>query len=130
MLIQYVLIVGVVLLLAFFLRYHGTTSASASVKLGFVLFLVFGVLAVLYPEALSVLARWLGVGRGTDLLLYALVVAFAFAALNTLLRFRHLEQRYVRLARTIALRESERQGGIPSPLHGMETPKAESGRGH
>ena len=111
MLIQYLLIVGVVLTMVVFLRYHGTTSASASVKLGFVLFLVFGVLAVLYPEVVSVLARWMGVGRGTDLVLYGLVVAFAFAVLNTLLRFRDLEQRYVRLTRTIALRESERSNG-------------------
>jgi small membrane protein len=108
MLIQYLLIAGVVLLFGFFLRRHGTTSASASVKIGFVLFLVFGVLAVLYPDALSVVARWLGVGRGTDLLLYGLLVAFAFAVLDTLLRFRNLERRYVLLARTIALRDSQR----------------------
>jgi hypothetical protein len=111
MLIQYLLIVGVVLLMAFFLRNHGSTRASAGVKIGFVLFLVFGVLAVLYPDSLSIVARWAGVGRGSDLLLYGLVVAFAFAVLNTLLRFRDLERRYVRLARTIALRESERSVG-------------------
>lgn len=108
MLIQYLLIAGVVLLLMVFLRRHGTTSASASVKIGFVAFMVFGVLAVLYPDALSVVARWLGVGRGTDLLLYGLLVAFAFAVLDTLLRFRRLERRYVLLARTIALRDAQR----------------------
>jgi hypothetical protein len=112
MLIQYLLITGVLLLLLVFLRSHGTSSASASVKIGFVLFMMFGVLAVLYPDALSVLARWLGVGRGTDLLLYGLLVAFAFAVLNTRLRFRHIERRYVLLARTIALRDS--QQSIPT----------------
>lgn len=113
MLIQYVLIAGVVLLFGFFLRRHGTTSASASGKIGFVLFLVFGVLAVLYPDGLSVVARWLGVGRGTDLLLYGLLVAFAFAVVNTLLRFKRLERRYVLLARTIALRDSKRSIATP-----------------
>lgn len=108
MLIQYLLLAGVMLLLAFFLRHHGTTRASAGGKLGFVLFLVFGVLAVLYPDTLSVVARWLGVGRGTDLLVYGLLVAFAFTVLNTFLHFRRLERRYVLLARTIALREAER----------------------
>lgn len=112
MLIQYLLLAGVVLLLAFYLRHHGTTRASAGGKLGFVLFLVFGVLAVLYPDTLSVVARWLGVGRGTDLLVYGLLVAFAFAVVNTFLRFRQLERRYVLLARTIALRDAER--GIPT----------------
>lgn len=108
MLIQYLLIAGVALLLLFFLRHHGTTRASAGGKIGFVLFLVFGVLAVLYPDTLSVVARWLGVGRGTDLLVYGLLVAFAFVVLNNFLRFRQLERRYVLLARTIALRDSER----------------------
>jgi small membrane protein len=106
MLIQYLLIAGVVLLLSFFLRFHGTTRASAGVKIGFLLFLMFGVLAVLQPDALSMLARLVGVGRGTDLLLYSLVVAFAFAVLNILLRFKAMELRYVRLARAMALRQS------------------------
>ncbi|MBO0841067.1 MAG: DUF2304 domain-containing protein [Sciscionella sp.] len=107
MLIQYLLILAVLLLLVAFLRHHGTTRAAASVKLGFGLFLAFGVVAVLFPEAVSDLAKLVGVGRGTDLVLYGLVVAFGFATINTYLRFKELELRYARLARAIALRSAE-----------------------
>ncbi len=106
MLIQYVLILGVLLLLAFFLRNHGTIRTSAGVKVGFLLFLLFGIVAVLRPDDVSTVARYVGVGRGTDLLLYGLVVAFAFAALNTHLHFKELESRYARLVRTVVLREA------------------------
>jgi hypothetical protein len=107
MVIQFLLIAAVVLILVFFLRNHGTSRAAASVKIGFVLFLVFGIVAVIYPDATSKLARVVGVGRGADLLLYLLVVAFAFAMINTYLRFREIGLRQARLARAVALRDAE-----------------------
>lgn len=108
MVIQYLLILAVLLLLLTFLRHHGTSRAGASVKLGFALFLVFGVFAVVAPGQVSRLAQLVGVGRGTDLVLYALVVAFGFATINTYLRFKEMELRYARLARAIALRGAEK----------------------
>jgi len=107
LLIQLLLVVAVVVLLIFFLRHHGTTRSAAGFKVGFVLFLVFGVLAVLLPQGVSALANLVGVGRGTDLLLYALVVAFAFYSINTYLRFKEVDLRYARLVRIIALRDAE-----------------------
>ncbi|RCW38511.1 hypothetical protein DFQ14_12113 [Halopolyspora algeriensis] len=106
MLIQYILILGVVLLLVLFLRHHGTSRTAAWVKVGFVLFVVFSVFAVLRPDTVSVLAQFLGVGRGTDLLIYVIAVGFAFTSINTYLRFKELEGRYAQLARAIALRDS------------------------
>ena len=48
-------------------------------------------------------AHWLGVDRGTDLMLYALIIAFSFTTLSTYLRFKDLELRYARLARAVAI---------------------------
>jgi hypothetical protein len=107
MLIQYILVLFSVALLLVFLRKRGTTKSAAGVKIAFMLFVLFGVYAVVRPEDVSVVASWLGVGRGTDLLLYALVVVFTFATLNAYLRFKELELRYARLARAIALRQAE-----------------------
>ncbi|ONI82021.1 hypothetical protein ALI22I_38300 [Saccharothrix sp. ALI-22-I] len=107
MLIQFLLIGTVIVLLVFFLRHHGTTKTAAGVKIGFALFMVLAAVAVLRPADVSKLAEFVGVGRGTDLLLYALVVAFGFATINTYLRFKELELRYARLARAIALRNAE-----------------------
>lgn len=107
MVIQFLLIAAVILLLVFFLRNHGTTRASAGVKIGFLLFMVFGVVAVLFPDTTTRLSRMVGVGRGADLLLYLMVVVFAFAMINTYLRLRQWEVRYARLARALALRNAE-----------------------
>jgi small membrane protein len=105
--IQYILVLLVTALLVLFLRKRGNAKSAASVKLAFMLFIVFGVYAVLRPGDVSVIAGWLGVGRGTDLLLYGLIIVFTFATLNTYLRFKELELRYARLARAIALRQAE-----------------------
>jgi hypothetical protein len=105
--IQIVLIIAVILLLLFFLRHHGKSKTAASVKIGFSLFMIFGVLAVLFPDQVTVVANWLGVGRGTDLLLYGMVVAFGFATINTYLRFKELELRYAKLVRAVAIQNSE-----------------------
>jgi hypothetical protein len=105
--IQFLLIVAVILMMVFFLRWHGTSRASAGVKIGFVLFLGFGVLAVLNPDATTRVARVVGVGRGTDLLLYGLIVGFAFAMINMYLRFRSMQVREARLVRAIALRDAQ-----------------------
>ena len=52
---------------------------------------------------MTVVATWQGVDRGTDLLSYALIIAFVFTTLSTYLRFKELELRYARLARAVAL---------------------------
>lgn len=107
MLIQFLLIIAVVLLLVLFLRHHGTTKTAAGVKIGFVLFMILGAVAVIRPQEVSRVAEFVGVGRGTDLMLYGLIVAFGFATINTYLRFKELELRYARLARAIAIRSAE-----------------------
>ncbi len=49
------------------------------------------------------LANWLGVRRGADLITYALIIAFVFTTMSTYLRFKELELKYARLARAVAL---------------------------
>jgi small membrane protein len=113
MLIQILLVLSSIGLLVLFLRGRGSARTAAGTKMAFVLFVLFGIYAALRPSDVSVVAGWLGVGRGTDLLLYALVVVFTFAILNVYLRFKELELRYARLARAIALRNAE----PPSDAH-------------
>lgn len=120
MVIQFLLILAVLVLLVTFLRHHGTTLAGAGVKIGFALFMVLGVAAVILPAEVSRLAQIIGVGRGTDLVLYGMVVAFGFATINTYLRFKELELRYARLARAIALGNAE-----PPVAEDREVPTAD-----
>ena len=106
--IQALLIVAVIASLLYLLRSRGSAQARAWVKVGYVLFVVAGVYAVLRPNDTTVVANWVGVARGTDLMLYLLIVAFAFTTLSTYLHFRDVELRYTRLARAIALEGAQR----------------------
>jgi hypothetical protein len=51
-------------------------------------------------------AALVGVGRGTDLVLYALCVAFLFVTIALYLRLNEMHDRYVELARRLALHEA------------------------
>ena len=118
MLIQALLILAAALLFVLFLRRSQTARLQAFKRIGFLLFCAFGVLAVLRPSVMTWLANRVGVGRGTDLLLYILTVVFGFFALNTYLRFKDTERRLTRLARAMAIRDA-----IP-PDPAAQTPAA------
>ncbi|NMM34640.1 MAG: DUF2304 domain-containing protein, partial [Phycicoccus sp.] len=58
------------------------------------------------PTVWTRIAKLVGVGRGTDMVLYALVVAFLSFTLTTYVRFRDFEARYTKIARRLALDEA------------------------
>ncbi len=101
--IQVLLIASVLALVVYLLRSRGNARSKAWVKVGYVLFVVAGVYAILRPDDTTVVANWVGVARGTDLMEYVLIVAFAFTTISTYLRFKDIELKYARLARTVAL---------------------------
>jgi small membrane protein len=101
--IQGLLITSIIALLVYLLRSRRSAQSRAWVKVGYLVFVMAAVYAVLRPNDTTVVAHWLGVDRGTDLMLYALIIAFSFTTLSTYLRFKDLELRYARLARAVAL---------------------------
>ncbi len=105
--IQVLLISAVVALLVYLMRSRTNAKAKAWVKLGYLLFVIAAIYAILRPDDTTVLANWLGVDRGADLLTYALTIAFVFTTLSTYLRFKELELRYAQLARTVALQGAQ-----------------------
>lgn len=117
---QIVLLCAVLGLVFYFISNRRKARAKASVKILFVLFVFACVWAVLRPDDLTVIANWLGVDRGTDLLLYGLVFAFVFVTLSTYLRFRELELRYARLARAVALQHPIRPEDTAPPAPAAE----------
>jgi hypothetical protein len=116
-LIQLVLI-GFVILTAVRLLRHRGARTQALRRLGLMLFAAFAVWSILFPSVWNQIARLVGVGRGTDMVLYALVVAFLSFTLTTYLRFRDFEARYTKLARRLALDEA----GPPRPVQGQGVP--------
>ena len=113
-LIQLVLIGVVILTAVRLLRGRGARTQAVR-RLGLMLFAAFAVWSILFPSVWNRIAKVVGVGRGTDMVLYALVVAFLSFTLTTYLRFRDFEARYTKLARRLALDES----GPPQPSQGV-----------
>ncbi|WP_306515795.1 DUF2304 domain-containing protein [Corynebacterium sp.] len=107
LIIQILLVIAVAALTLYFLSNRRKARAKAGVKIGFVVFLVVAILAVLFPDATTWVAQLVGVRRGTDLMLYGLIVAFVFVTISSYLRFREQELRFARLARAVALKTAE-----------------------
>ncbi|MYT21563.1 DUF2304 family protein [Streptomyces sp. SID7760] len=117
--IQLLLIAGSVSMALMFIRTWGQAKNRAWKRIAFSVFVVVNVYAVLRPTDVTWVAHQLGVGRGTDLVLYVMVLAMGFLTLNTFLRFRSLEKKLTDLARTVALAEGARHndarlGGTPA----------------
>lgn len=108
--IQILLILAAILLAVYFFTNRRKANAKAWVKIGFVGLILAAVWAILRPDDVTVLANWLGVDRGTDLMLYVLIMAFFFTTLSTWTRFREQELRYARLARAVALQNAVKPG--------------------
>ena len=66
-------------------------------------------LAVVWPNSTTTVANAVGVGRGTDLVLYILVMVFLFFSLVVLQRFMVLERQVTVLTRELALLQQERR---------------------
>lgn len=64
------------------------------------------VASILVPGAVTSVANAVGVGRGADLLLYGLVIAFLGFVVSSYRRSRHLEETITQLARRLALDEA------------------------
>ena len=106
MLIKLVLSAGVALVLVSFLRNRNAMRFQAGKKILLALFVIACLVSIARPDLLSTVAGWLGVGRGADLLLYVLIIAFAFVSINTYLKFKDYEERLAVVARRLAISEA------------------------
>ncbi|MER6198268.1 DUF2304 domain-containing protein [Streptomyces sp. NPDC001586] len=128
--IQLVLIVGSVSMALMFIRTWGQAKNRAWKRIAFSAFVIVNVYAVLRPTDVTWLAQQLGVGRGTDLVLYVMVLAMGFLTLNTFLRFRSLEKKITDLARTVAINEGVRHNDErlgPDTVVAQATPESAAG---
>jgi len=106
MIIQIILISGTIALGIIALRQRVSGSALAIRRLGGVAIMVVGTVLVLWPNITTKVANAVGVGRGTDLLLYALVMAFMFTTISLHQKIYALERRLGELVRELALADA------------------------
>jgi hypothetical protein len=111
MIIQGLLLAGLVLAAGFAYRGAPGALALATRRLGLSALLVAAVLATVFPQLVTWVANRVGVGRGTDLVLYCFVVASIFVCIGLYRRIHEIEHRFVELSRSIALAGQEEGQG-------------------
>jgi small membrane protein len=78
--------------------------------------IALGILGVVFPGLVTEVANAVGVGRGTDLVVYVLCVTFLFVTIAQNLRLAEFRDRSVELARKLALLEAELHERSPERL--------------
>ncbi len=106
--VQIVLVLAVIIVSLALMRGGSNARHLAIRRIMLVLFACVAALSIFFPGLLSQLARFFGIGRGTDLVLYGLIVSFLVFMATTYQRFRHMETTTTKLSRRIALDEINR----------------------
>lgn len=75
-------------------------------RLSMLAILGLGILTVAFPDITTEVADSVGVGRGTDLVLYVLVVVFVGNSIFNAAKFRHHERDITKLARALAIQDA------------------------
>lgn len=107
------ILIGAFVVFGLILLRPGSSARTQAIRtITLLLMLAGAVFAVLFPAVIDDLARSVGVGRGTDLLLYAFIVVFVGNALSNVRRRRAQDAQITQLARQIAIRNPEFPKGM------------------
>jgi hypothetical protein len=109
MLIQIILIVGTSGVLLLLLHRRAAARTRAWKRLILLALVAVAIVSILRPELTTRVANFLGVGRGTDLLLYVLTAVFLYVVVGFYLKFKDVERQVTVLARRHALDEAMRR---------------------
>lgn len=115
--IKIVLVVAIIGMFWAF-RNRSRVGLRAGARLAAIVLAILAVISIIDPTITQRAAEELGVTRGTDLLLYVLVIVFAATSLGFYFRFRELERRLADLARAEAIREAVSVQGMPNGAAG------------
>jgi hypothetical protein len=61
--------------------------------------------AIIFPNSTMVVARFLGIGRGTDLVVYLSVILILYLLFKVYMRLEQMDREVTKIVRAIALRE-------------------------
>lgn len=113
MVIKFFLIGSVIAATLFLMRGGSSGRHLAIRRVASLAFAGCWVVAVLAPDLVTRVAALMGVGRGTDLVLYVFVVAFVFASVAQGQHVRELEDRLTKLTRELAIYRFEKAADSP-----------------
>jgi hypothetical protein len=120
MIIKILLISGVIGAVVYALRGSQSSTNLAIRRLGGILFALVAAISIIFPDSVTWIAQAVNVGRGTDLVLYILVIAFLYVSIALYQRLHVLERRLIDLTRELALMHGDR--GTPGAA-GLDRPE-------
>lgn len=119
---QFLLIIGVAVAGILAVRFLPGDRSLAIKRILALLFVAAAVLAIIFPDTLTVVANFFGIGRGVDLLLYVFIVAALLFAAATVRAKARTDARVTELARAVALMEARlAQPSEPQPIEPEKT---------
>lgn len=128
--VQIVLVIAVILGSLVLMRGGANAHHLAIRRILLLGFALVAALSIFFPVVLTRVAQAFGIGRGTDLVLYALIVCFLVFMASTAQRYRRMEESMTKLARRIALDETPRpweNEGRDRGLHGRGPGRSRDG---
>ena len=103
-----ILLIAVFVVFAAMLIFPGRGARRLAIRrVALVLVFLGVILAIIFPQAVNAVANAVGVGRGTDLLLYLMVVVIIGNIISGTRRHRQTEREVTQLARSIAIERAE-----------------------
>lgn len=115
MVFKVVLMLGIAGAALVLLRGYAGARHQAIRRLLLLAFVLLAGASLLVPQLWTSAAELLGVGRGTDLLLYLTIVTFLGFVATSYLRFRDLQRQITAMARRLALDEAAADGAPAAP---------------
>ncbi|MGC4036027.1 MAG: DUF2304 domain-containing protein [Chitinophagaceae bacterium] len=106
--IQLLLIVGILLLFVY--SYTRLRSSYFDAFL-IILFAAIEIFFVFFPDYTTVIAHYLGVGRGVDMIFYLAILFFAFICMKLYHKVRKLEQTITNIIREKGIKNAAFLGG-------------------
>lgn len=107
------LVIAAVVILVMVFRHRKRVELRAGSRVLVLILVAVAVASIIDPDIPQGMANVLGVTRGTDLLLYVLIVVFVLTTLGLYFRLRDTDQQLRRLVRSLAIEKALRTGGPP-----------------
>jgi small membrane protein len=107
------LVIAAVVILVMVFRHRKRVELRAGSRVLVLVLAAVAVTSIIDPDIPQSMANVLGVARGTDLLLYVLIVVFVLTTLGLYFRLRDTDQQLRRLVRSLAIEKALRNGGPP-----------------
>lgn len=103
-LIKTLLVFSLLLLAYGIIRPVRSAQHLAMRRLGMLFFIAIAAISAIFPQLVTLVAQYVGIGRGADLLLYGLTIAFFSTLATSYRKDAATERKLTKIARTIALK--------------------------